>query len=143
MFAAIKRSLDLMLVISERAHLAQALSTAMGLPMELMYDHGLDVKACDMKPAYLQGIPTADPDVVYVVAEEVAHGGFSTRFYCKYDSNSDSWVMEDNHKRRQKDDFWLPASSQKQAFMDACLRAAARKTAESTSGRSPIQHTGK
>lgn len=126
MFKSLKRTLDLILVSSDRARQAQMASRATGLPMALMYDRGLDVLACDIRPEFKTGQPPFNPSSRYIVVEELEHGAFTTKRQATYDAGSDSWLFNGNKQKRTEADLWLHEADYQDAFINACVRAEMR-----------------
>ena len=130
MLKRIARAIDLIFVFSERARQAQMASRVSDIPMELMYDRGLDVLADDMRPEFKEGRPPSISTTRYIVGKTDAHGAMTQYPAMAYDASIDAWISAKNgfQKKREDDDLWLSEEDHRTAFINACRRAENRRT---------------
>lgn len=143
MLRRILRAIDLSFTFSERARMAGLAARAQGMPLTVMYDGGLDVKANDLLPHFRRGKPTAGPrgfrdiSAIFVVGQ-LGDNGVLMMQKKRYDPTADQWLPLESHwqrdvrngERRQESDYWLTSSDFFDAFVLAARSAGSRQRAK-------------
>jgi hypothetical protein len=127
MFSRIFRSIDLGFVITERARHAVMAARTAGMPVSVMYDGGLEVKADDIRPFFKEGQPTV-ADGEPIVIGRPGDNGVLEIFRCLYNATTDSIRPLDRHphgrpESRRDDDLWLTPGDYEEAFFRASQQA--------------------
>lgn len=113
------------MAISNRAQRAAGHSRVSGIPMEILYQGGMEVRSKDMLPFFQTGKPPEIQHVYYQVGDVDEEGGLRL---CegRYIPQNDVWVFANGARKRSGKDLWLTNQEYQIAFKQAAKNVKAR-----------------
>jgi hypothetical protein len=134
MFDRLLRAIDLQFRVTRRSQDAFAAARVAGLPVNVMYDGGTEVKADDLRPHFKSGVPMVEqPDIVVIARPH--EDGVLEIFRALYDTRWDKLFPLDRVtsrpgqrvEKRRSDDLWLSEGEYHDAFCAAAAQLSNRR----------------